>query len=396
MPLRLRVIPSNGLEADDRRGPTTERIVEFADDVDEIRIGRRTDVDLSLPFPALSGVHARLLRKRTSNGELSTSWFLEDLDSKNGTYVGKNRLRPGEQRLILTGDEVDLAHVRVVFDGHSHSASGAEGTGTIARRLVSDLFHGSPGANAPTLSVISGAANVISLKLVDRDRPYFVGRSKECDLCIDMEELSRKHASFMRSWNGVVVRDLESKNGIQFNGTRVTVQRLSDGDVVEIGPLEIRLMDPEERYLRDLEGNPDRPPAAHSRPPAQVVMPAALAVSLPPPPVAPPPVAPQAIAAATRYSPAPSTPAGAAPKAAGASRFSASAASAAQAAPAAAVRTMLDENHPAISARRPGGPARVPTGEYSPVRRLPITTFIGVAVLAAIAALVAVLVLGGD
>jgi pSer/pThr/pTyr-binding forkhead associated (FHA) protein len=390
MPLRLRVIPSNGLEVDDQRGPTTERIVEFADDVDEIRIGRRTDVELSLPFVALSGVHARLLRKRTSTGERSTSWFLEDLDSKNGTYVGKNRLRPSEQRLILTGDEVDLAHVRVVFDGHSQSSSGAEGTATIARRLVSDLFHGSPGANAPTLSVISGAANVVTLKLVDRDRPYFVGRSKDCDLCIDMDELSRKHASFMRSWNGVVVRDLESKNGIQINGNRVTVQRLSDGDVVEIGPLEIRLMDPEERYLRDLEGNADRAPAADSRPHPQVVMPAALAVSLPPAPVPPQATAPPPQAGAHPHSSAPSTSAAAAPKAAAASRFSPSPiAPAAYAAPAAAVRTTLDENHPAISPRRPvGGPAPAPSSEYSEERRPRIATVVALAVLAAIAAVV--------
>jgi pSer/pThr/pTyr-binding forkhead associated (FHA) protein len=397
MPLRLRVIPSNGLEADDQRGPTTERIIEFGDDVDEIRIGRRTDVELSLPFVALSGVHARLLRKRTSTGERSTSWFLEDLDSKNGTYVGKNRLRPGEQKLVLTGDEVDLAHVRVVFDGQSASSSGAEGTATIARRLVSDLFHGSPGANAPTLSVISGAANVVTLKLVDRDRPYFVGRSKECDLCIDMDELSRKHASFMRGWNGVVVRDLESKNGIQINGNRVTVQRLSDGDVVEIGPLEIRLMDPEERYLRDLEGKPERAPAGDSRPPAQVVMPAALAVSLPPAPAA----APEPLAGAPWLPSAPVTSASAAPKAAAASRFSAPTAApiAAHAGPPSPVRMTLDENHPAISPRRPIGgpvPATTPTGEHPQSQRPPIATFVAVAVLAAIVAIVAVLTLGGD
>jgi len=397
MPLRLRVIPSNGLERGDRPAPTTERIVEFADDVDEIRIGRRADVDLSLPFAALSGVHARLLRKRTSTGERSTSWFIEDLDSKNGTYVGKNRLRPGEQRLILSGDEVDLAHVRLVFDGHSQSSSGAEGTATIARRLVNDLFQGSPGANAPTLSVIAGTADVITLRLVDRDRPYFVGRSKSCDLCLEMEELSRKHASFMRSWNGVVVRDLESKNGIKVNGNRVTTaQRLADGDVVEVGPLEIRLMDPEERYLRDLEGNADQAPAA---PRASYVPNAAREVS---PPVAPlPPVAP-VVAPAPASSPALahrlsfSPPAAAERPAAAASRLSFAATAPAAAPPGA--RMMLDENHPAISPRRPGvgSPPQTSRDQYSQPRRPALATFVAVAVLAAIAAIVAVLVLGSD
>jgi predicted component of type VI protein secretion system len=250
--------------------------------------------------------------------------------------------------------------------------------------------------------VISGAANVMTLKLVDRDRPYFVGRSKECDLCIEMEELSRKHASFMRSWNGVVVRDLESKNGIQINGNRVTVQRLSDGDVVEMGPLEIRLMDPESRYLRDLEGNPERVPAGDSRPPAKVVMPAALAVSVSPAPApAPPPAtAPEPQAATPRLFSAPSTSAAVASKAAAVSRFSPSTtAPSSHGAPAAAVRTTLDEYHPAISTRRPDGvpvPAPPPTAAYSRAHRLPITTFVALAVLAAIVVIVAVLALGSS
>ena len=117
MPLRLRVIPSAGLKPGDRRSPTTERLVEFADDVEEIRIGRRADVELSLPFMALSGLHARLRRKRAGDGGRSDAWMIEDLDSKNGTFVNGIRLHQGEQRLMLAGIEVDLAHVRLFFDG---------------------------------------------------------------------------------------------------------------------------------------------------------------------------------------------------------------------------------------------------------------------------------------
>ena len=45
--------------------------------------------------------------------------MIEDLDSKNGTFVNGIRLHQGEQRLMLAGIEVDLAHVRLVFDGPS-------------------------------------------------------------------------------------------------------------------------------------------------------------------------------------------------------------------------------------------------------------------------------------
>src|SRR5262249_57760292 len=142
---------------------------------------------------------------------------------------------------------------------HWAGGAGAEGPATIARRLVNDLFLASPDASAPTLTVISGAPNVETLKLVDRDRPYFIGRGKNCDLRFDLDELSRQHASFTRGWNGVILRDLGSKNGIQVNGNRVTTQRISDGDLIEMGPLKLRMMDPEDKYLRDLDDNPDRP-----------------------------------------------------------------------------------------------------------------------------------------
>src|SRR6266496_577819 len=234
MPLRLRVIPRAEQKGGDSGPASTERIVEVVRELDEIRIGRRSDLELSLPFKALSALHARIRRQASGSGERSHTWVIEDLESKNGTFVGKSRIKPGEHRLLFAGDKVDLGPVKVMFDGHSQATPSAEGTATIARRLVNDLLMASPGASAPTLSVISGASEEIeTLKLLDRDRPYFIGRAPGCDLAFPHEELSRQHASFTRTWNGVVLRDQGSKNGILVNGIVVTVQRLSDGDEIE-------------------------------------------------------------------------------------------------------------------------------------------------------------------
>jgi pSer/pThr/pTyr-binding forkhead associated (FHA) protein len=393
MPLRLRVIPSAGLGPGDQPGPATERVVEFSDDVDEIRIGRRPDIELSLPFKALSGLHARLIRKKTSTGERGNTWVIEDCESKNGTFIGKDRIAPGRQRLMLAGDEVDLAHVRLVFDGHASSSSGAEGTGTIARRLVNDLFHGSPGANAPTLTVISEGASANTIKLIDRDRPYYVGRASECDLCVNLDELSRKHASFTRMWNGVVVRDLDSKNGIKVNGHEAKVQRLSDGDVVEMGPLELRLMDPEERYLRDLEAPPEKASAHAPSPRLRGMTPVSTAA--PPEPAAPrPSFVPKSPAAVAPPHPGPAAAhPGAAP------RLSFSKKPPAAASPSPEGRTQLDELHPALATRRPEemfGPSpeeERPHDEYGFSR--PRTSMIFALVVLAVIAVVAFVFLFG-
>ena len=74
-----------------------ERSIDFDDGVGQIRIGRRADLELSLPFSPLSGVHARLLRA-SDNDQKTEHWVLEDLGSTNGTYVGGERLKPGIKR----------------------------------------------------------------------------------------------------------------------------------------------------------------------------------------------------------------------------------------------------------------------------------------------------------
>ena len=91
MPVRLRVIPSTHPSAAKGKAPTAERSVEFPDDITEIRIGRRQDLELPLPFSILSGVHAKLVRAKGPSGP---GWFLEDLGSRNGTFLAGVRLPP--------------------------------------------------------------------------------------------------------------------------------------------------------------------------------------------------------------------------------------------------------------------------------------------------------------
>lgn len=63
----------------------------------EIIIGRDPNVDLTIPSPAVSRRHARLIRQ----GE---GYLLEDLGSSNGTYLNGERLL--EQRELKTGDQI--------------------------------------------------------------------------------------------------------------------------------------------------------------------------------------------------------------------------------------------------------------------------------------------------
>ena len=260
MPVRLRVIPSTHPSAAKGKAPTAERSVEFPDDITEIRIGRRQDLELPLPFSILSGVHAKLVRAKGPSGP---GWFLEDLGSRNGTFLAGVRLPPGEKRPLNPGAQISLAHVDMVFEGAGKPAAPAEGTGTIARRLVADLFAPGAEASAPTVVIVSGVPNHRAvLRLAERDRRYVVGRVEGCDLRLPVEEISREHATFTRKWNGVFVSDMGSKNGIRVNGVLAENQRVRDGDLIQIGPASLRLFDPEDRYLREFEDRADAAPAA--------------------------------------------------------------------------------------------------------------------------------------
>jgi pSer/pThr/pTyr-binding forkhead associated (FHA) protein len=227
------------------------RTIDFPDAVAAIRIGRRPDLELPLPFRTLSAVHARM--KREPDG----LWSVEDLGSLNGTALDGEPLVPGQPRPLPAGSRLGFGVVLVIFegavaDGPPTPAAGTEGTGTIARRLVNDLLAGDPGAGAPTLAVVRGAGPA-TLRLDARARRYVVGRSESAALRLVADEISRVHAAFTRDLEGVTVADLASKNGVFINGSRTQTQVLRDGDIIELGPIALRFNDPAARYLRELE-----------------------------------------------------------------------------------------------------------------------------------------------
>jgi pSer/pThr/pTyr-binding forkhead associated (FHA) protein len=278
MPVRFRILASTAAASGVPAAPSVERVVDVADGHVEIRLGRRADLELPLPFGTLSSIHARVVRAGQSH-------WIEDAGSTNGTSVDGLRLDPGERRAVEPGAELRLADVRLRFEGHVAfeqtpvrrvAPEGVvEGTATIARRLVDDLLGQAP-ASHPTLVVTRGAP-ARRLPLVDLDRPYVVGRSESCALPLDLDEVSREHAAFVRDAAGVLVRDLGSKNGVLVGGVRIaTEHRPQDGDAIQIGPVTLTLEDPVARYLQELATAPDpsplpSEPAAPSPDPAPLV-----------------------------------------------------------------------------------------------------------------------------
>jgi hypothetical protein len=69
---------------------------------------------------------------------------------------------------------------------------------------------------------------------------FLIGRADSCQLPLDDPLVSRHHAAVDVTAEGATLRDLESRNGVRLNGTRITgPERLSLGDKVGIGSVEL-------------------------------------------------------------------------------------------------------------------------------------------------------------
>ncbi|MGB8297359.1 MAG: FHA domain-containing protein [Polyangia bacterium] len=248
--LRFRIRAGSGPAA----AASVERVAEIEPRDAELVIGRRRGSDIELPFASVSEQHARL-----SRGE--KSWLVADLESANGTLLNGRRLTPFVPQALSVGDVLRLASVDLVFEGEGALDQGTggqgaqfESTATLARRLVSDLFGTSRPAEVARVVVRDGPAQGRELRLEAAGRRYLVGRGTGCNLVVPDDDISREHAEFARRWDGVFVRDLDSKNGVVLRGERLAGERrLSDGDVLRLGQTTFRLDDPEDRYLRQLQ-----------------------------------------------------------------------------------------------------------------------------------------------
>ena len=66
-----------------------------------------------------------------------------------------------------------------------------------------------------------------------------IGRSRECDLQIEDPSASRRHAELRQEGTAYWIVDLDSTNGIEVNGRRITRAKLDPGDIVTVGSTDI-------------------------------------------------------------------------------------------------------------------------------------------------------------
>jgi pSer/pThr/pTyr-binding forkhead associated (FHA) protein len=88
-----------------------------------------------------------------------------------------------------------------------------------------------------SLEVMGACENAQLFELGEED--VFLGRSPECGILLNVENVSRKHARVFFRNDEYHIEDLNSTNGTYVNGIKVAKCTLRNNDQIEIGRVKI-------------------------------------------------------------------------------------------------------------------------------------------------------------
>lgn len=224
---------------------------------DELSIGSGARSPVRLPAAAARPRHLTL--RKLAEAPLRIAWVAEHALSVQG-----QPRRAGDSGEVEAPLHLELASYRITI-GAAPAGSNVTAparTESLARELLRNLL----GASAPRLLVERGPEVGSSRTLGAPESRLRIGRGDEADWVILDEDLSRVHAELVRTWDGVVVRDLGSKNGTRVDGARLPAGAegvpLCDGAVLDLGGVRLRFVDEAEAASVQEPGSVARPAVA--------------------------------------------------------------------------------------------------------------------------------------
>lgn len=235
-------------------------------DLPRIVLGRGGHADVRLPSRAVSELHAVLLNDKNEVAIL-------DEGSTNGTRVNGQPLPRGRRKVLHDGDVIAMPPFVLRVTLGFARPDPPERTASLARRLLLDaLTTQTDEAAPPRLVLLTGKAAGSAWMLPPIPSRVVIGREAGCEVLLEDRECSKQHAEVLRDAEGVIVRDLGSRNGIVVGGRSLTERRLRHGDEFIVGSTALRYHDPTEELLRSYEAGADEPapelPESLTAPPA--------------------------------------------------------------------------------------------------------------------------------
>lgn len=243
MVIRLDVVLPDGSAAGSTPGPYHYRF-----DREEVLIGRSERVDVCLPHPAVSLVHARLLYKEQR-------LLLIDMGSTNGLFCEGARVPAGHALPVGPGSafRVGPFELRLV-DPRDDRGDAPRDTSSYAREMVLGLLEVIDGQHQERRIELAEADGSSALHPLPATGVVVIGRGRECEIALDDGDASRQHAELRCEPDAIWLRDLGSKNGTLVNGVRAeTRTELHDGDELHVGRTRLTFRDPAAAMLAKLQ-----------------------------------------------------------------------------------------------------------------------------------------------
>lgn len=224
----------------DRKAGSRKRYVI---DQSSIAIGRDQASYIVLPSRSISRHHAVIT-------EDSGDFYLTDLKSSNGTFLNEQPIPTEEKTLLRKGDCIRIETFELTFQptGDEREKDFYEKTDTdlLEIKMLKKVLKAIDKDNAPSLEVTSGKHKGQRVVLSQNTQDVTIGRDKDCELSIDNDTISRKHAKLIKRWDLVTLIDLKSKNGTYVGREKVTEQPLQDGDRILLGDVALHYRNPQE------------------------------------------------------------------------------------------------------------------------------------------------------
>lgn len=208
-----------------------------------ITFGRTGTCDVELPDKSVSRKHAEIVRE-------GDDYFLIDLKSGNGTFLNGKKIRPIEKHLLRNSDVIKIEIYEINFalleEGQSKPVEEDTDTDIIEIKMIKKVLKALDKDSAPSLEVLNGVAEGKKILFSTDLQEIDIGRDPKSVLHIDDPVISRHHAKLIRKWGGIVLVDLNSRNGCFVNNEKVSEKLLRDGDKIMLGTVKLLYRNPQD------------------------------------------------------------------------------------------------------------------------------------------------------
>jgi ABC transport system ATP-binding/permease protein len=202
----------------------TVRNTHRLDSAREYRIGRDDASDIPISDARASWAHAVI----RAEGPV---WVLEDVGSRNGTFLGSERI----SRMEINGP-------CVVHFGHPEDGPVLRFELEQPDPLLQE-WGNKPQAASGDTTFMPGVLRDPTSRVRIQAQVTRIGRRPDNDIVVSDLGVSKQHAELRRTpTGGYSIIDLGSHNGTFVNGTRVNQVELNEDDIIAIGHATFRLV----------------------------------------------------------------------------------------------------------------------------------------------------------